>query len=47
MTTRALEVIQRDPWLRSVALTQLGHDIIMLKRANGHSSLGMSSQRIT
>ena len=27
-----LEAIQRNPWLRSVALTQLGGEIIMLKR---------------
>jgi 2-polyprenyl-3-methyl-5-hydroxy-6-metoxy-1,4-benzoquinol methylase len=47
MTTRALERIQRSPWLRSLALTQLGHDVIMLKRSNDYSSLGMTSQRIT
>ena len=47
MTSRVLEAIQRSPWLRALALTQLGHDIIMLKRPNGQSSFGMSSHSTT
>jgi ubiquinone/menaquinone biosynthesis C-methylase UbiE len=30
--SRVLETMQRSPWLRSLALTQIGADIIMLKR---------------
>jgi len=30
-----LPLLQRNPWLRAMALTQLGHAIVMLKRPQG------------